>query len=147
VPHLKAQPDVSAIAGALRYADWIAPYASGAIAYASCPSTTPCTSCYVRHTASRNALCTARRDAALRPQTYKLQFDVRPLDRFFYYTTCNWVMWNLLFQGLLAEASVMLYDGSPFMRDGAILFDYCDASASPSSALRPSSSTRSPSAA
>ena len=28
---------------------------------------------------------------------YKLQFDVRPGDRFFYYTTCNWVVWNLLF--------------------------------------------------
>src|SRR5450756_3073592 len=63
-------------------------------------------------------------------KTYKLQFDVRPLDRFFYYTTCNWVMWNLLFQGLLAEASVMLYDGSPFMRQAAILFDYCDAAVS-----------------
>jgi acetoacetyl-CoA synthetase len=55
---------------------------------------------------------------------YKLQFDVRPGDRFFYYTTCNWVMWNLLFAGLSAEASLMLYDGSPFARGAGILFDF-----------------------
>jgi acetoacetyl-CoA synthetase len=57
---------------------------------------------------------------------YKLQFDVRPGDRMFYYCTTNWVMWNLLFSALTAEASVMLYDGSPFERNGKILFDYCD---------------------
>ena len=36
-------------------------------------------------------------------------------------------MWNLLFAGLCAEAAVMLYDGSPFMREGAMLFDYAQA--------------------
>jgi acetoacetyl-CoA synthetase len=34
------------------------------------------------------------------------------------------VVWNLLFMALAAEATVMLYDGSPFARDGMILFDY-----------------------
>jgi acetoacetyl-CoA synthetase len=57
---------------------------------------------------------------------HKLQFDVRPGDRFFYYCTTNWVVWNLLFAGLCAEASVMLYDGSPFARNGRILFDCAD---------------------
>jgi acetoacetyl-CoA synthetase len=57
---------------------------------------------------------------------HKLQFDVRPGDRFFYFCTTNWVVWNLLFAGLCAEASVMLYDGSPFARNGRILFDCAD---------------------
>ena len=48
----------------------------------------------------------------------KLQFDIRPGDRFFYYCTTNWVVWNMLFHGLCAEATVMLYDGSPFERGG-----------------------------
>src|SRR5204862_89831 len=51
-------------------------------------------------------------------------FDVRPGDRFFYYCTTNWVVWNVLFMGLAAEASLMLYDGSPFALGGKILFDY-----------------------
>src|SRR5256885_1518356 len=48
------------------------------------------------------------------------------VERFFYFCTTNWVVWNLLFAGLCAEASVMLYDGSPFARDGRILFDCAD---------------------
>src|SRR3954468_16533137 len=59
-------------------------------------------------------------------KTYKLHFDARGGDRFFYYCTTNWVVWNVLFMGLGAEASVMLYDGSPFARGGKILFDYAE---------------------
>jgi acetoacetyl-CoA synthetase len=36
------------------------------------------------------------------------------------------VVWNLLFAAVAAEASVMLYDGSPFARNGKILFDYAE---------------------
>jgi acetoacetyl-CoA synthetase len=57
---------------------------------------------------------------------FKLQADIRPGDRYFYYCTTNWVVWNILFCGIAAEASVMLYDGSPFARSGTILFDYAE---------------------
>src|SRR6185369_9816551 len=59
-------------------------------------------------------------------KTLKLQYDVRPGDRFFYYCTTNWVIWNMLFHTLAAEATVLLYDGSPFERNGSILFDYAE---------------------
>jgi acetoacetyl-CoA synthetase len=36
------------------------------------------------------------------------------------------VVWNILFCALAAEASVMLYDGSPFTKNGKILFDYAE---------------------
>jgi acetoacetyl-CoA synthetase len=36
------------------------------------------------------------------------------------------VVWNVLFMGLAAEASLMLYDGSPFAKGGRILFDYAE---------------------
>ena len=124
-----AAPEVSGIANALRYADWIAPYAPGAIAYEQLPFDHPLYILFTSGTTGKPKCIVHGAGGTLLSglKMYKLQFDVKPLDRFFYYTTCNWVMWNLLFQGLLAEASVMLYDGSPFMRDAAILFDYCDA--------------------
>jgi len=124
-----AVPEVSGITNALRYADWIAPYAPGAIAYEQLPFDHPLYILFTSGTTGKPKCIVHGAGGTLLAglKTYKLQFDVRPLDRFFYYTTCNWVMWNLLFQGLLAEASIMLYDGSPFMRDAAILFDYCDA--------------------
>ena len=122
-------PDVAGIGIARRYADWIAPYAPGAIEYAQLPFDHPLYILFTSGTTGKPKCIVHGAGGTLLQslKTYKLQFDVRPLDRFFYYTTCNWVMWNLLFQGLLAEASIMLYDGSPFMRDAAILFDYCDA--------------------
>jgi len=35
-------------------------------------------------------------------------------DRFFYFTTCGWMMWNWLVSGLAVGSTVILYDGSPF---------------------------------
>jgi acetoacetyl-CoA synthetase len=42
-----------------------------------------------------------------------LHADLGPDDRFFWYSTTGWMMWNFLVSGLVAGASVVLYDGSP----------------------------------
>src|SRR5947209_6113303 len=39
--------------------------------------------------------------------------DLKPADRFFWYTTTGWMMWNLLIGGLLNGTTILLYDGSP----------------------------------
>ncbi|MES9871394.1 MAG: acetoacetate--CoA ligase [Sedimenticola sp.] len=57
----------------------------------------------------------------------RLHSDVKPGDRIFYFTTCGWMMWNWLVSGLAAEATLLLYDGSPFHPDGNTLFDYAEA--------------------
>jgi acetoacetyl-CoA synthetase len=56
-----------------------------------------------------------------------LHTDVKRGDRLFYFTTCGWMMWNWQVSGLAAEATLLLYDGSPFYPSGNILFDYADA--------------------
>ncbi|MGI9405373.1 MAG: acetoacetate--CoA ligase [Hyphomicrobiaceae bacterium] len=56
-----------------------------------------------------------------------LHCDLKPGERLFYFTTCGWMMWNWLVTGLAAEATLLLYDGSPFAPDGNILFDFADA--------------------
>ncbi len=48
-------------------------------------------------------------------------------DRVFYFTTCGWMMWNWLVSALACEATVLLYDGSPFHPNGNALFDFADA--------------------
>jgi len=57
---------------------------------------------------------------------HKLQCDIRPDDKVFYFTTCGWMMWNWLVSVLASEASVMLFDGSPFCPDGDMLWDYAE---------------------
>ena len=44
---------------------------------------------------------------------HALHFDLGPDDRFFFYTTTNWMIWNWLVAGLLVGATIVLYDGSP----------------------------------
>jgi acetoacetyl-CoA synthetase len=58
---------------------------------------------------------------------HQLQGDVKAGDRVFYFTTCGWMMWNWLVSGLASGATLLLYDGSPFVGRGSILFDYADA--------------------
>ncbi|MBZ0215347.1 MAG: acetoacetate--CoA ligase, partial [Fimbriimonadaceae bacterium] len=57
---------------------------------------------------------------------HQLQCDIRPGDKLFYFTTCGWMMWNWLATALACEATLCLYDGSPFYPDGNVLFDYAD---------------------
>ncbi|WP_079178326.1 acetoacetate--CoA ligase [Streptomyces mangrovisoli] len=42
-----------------------------------------------------------------------LHLDLRPGERFLWYTTTNWMMWNMVVSGLLVGATIVLYDGSP----------------------------------
>ncbi len=44
---------------------------------------------------------------------HALHHDLGPADRFFWFTTTGWMMWNYLASGLLVDAAVVLYDGSP----------------------------------
>ena len=42
-----------------------------------------------------------------------LQSDLGPGDRFFWFTTTGWMMWNYLISGLLVGSTIVLFDGSP----------------------------------
>jgi len=42
-----------------------------------------------------------------------LHSDLGPGDRFFWFTTTGWMMWNYLVGGLLVGTTIVLYDGSP----------------------------------
>src|SRR5205085_2839440 len=49
---------------------------------------------------------------------HQLHGDVKPDDRLFYFTTCGWMMWNWLASGLASRATLLLFDGSPFVQRG-----------------------------
>ncbi|HEX2879479.1 MAG TPA: acetoacetate--CoA ligase [Polyangiaceae bacterium] len=42
-----------------------------------------------------------------------LHGDIGQGDRFFWFSTTGWMMWNYLVSGLLVGATIMLYDGNP----------------------------------
>ena len=42
-----------------------------------------------------------------------LHLDAQPGNRYFWFTTTGWMMWNFLVGVLLSEASIILFDGNP----------------------------------
>jgi len=55
-----------------------------------------------------------------------LHVDARAGDRIFWFTTTGWMMWNFLVSGLLTDAAVVLYDGSPGHPDMDVLWDLAE---------------------
>ncbi len=56
----------------------------------------------------------------------RLHINLGPEDRFFWFTTTGWMMWNLLVGGLLAGATAVLYDGSPAHPDTNALWGFAE---------------------
>ncbi|MGO2134357.1 acetoacetate--CoA ligase [Marinobacter sp.] len=52
-----------------------------------------------------------------------LHGDVGPEDRFLYFTTCGWMMWNWQASALLTGAAVITLDGSPGYPSLSMLWD------------------------
>ncbi len=52
--------------------------------------------------------------------------DLKPEDRFFFQTTCGWMMWPWLVSGLASNATLVLYDGSPLIGKGDFLWQMAE---------------------
>jgi acetoacetyl-CoA synthetase len=55
-----------------------------------------------------------------------LQSDIGESDRFFWFSTTGWMMWNYLVSGLHVGATLVLYDGSPGYPDLSRLWRLCE---------------------
>ena len=51
-----------------------------------------------------------------------LHHDLGPGDRFFWFSTTGWMMWNLLVSGLCVGATIVLFDGDPGWPDRGALW-------------------------
>jgi acetoacetyl-CoA synthetase len=55
-----------------------------------------------------------------------LHCDLGPGERFFWFTTTGWMMWNFLASGLLVGSTIVLYDGSPAHPDLSTLWQLAE---------------------
>ena len=53
---------------------------------------------------------------------HSIHCNINEYDKVFYFTTCGWMMWNWLISSLASKATIILYDGSPFIPDKKYLF-------------------------
>ena len=129
VPYTKAAPDIGGLKNAVLIDDFIKDQPGGAVPYRSMPFNSPLFIMFSSGTTGMPKCIVHGAGGTLLKHLCELvlQCDVKPGDRVFYFTTCGWMMWNWLISALGAEATLLLYDGSPFHPDGNILFDYMDA--------------------
>ncbi|MGE0734368.1 MAG: acetoacetate--CoA ligase [Alphaproteobacteria bacterium] len=128
LPYTQARARLDGIRGAVLLPDYVAPYAAQDIAFVDTAFNDPL---YILYSSGTTGVpkCIVHGVGGtllkhLSEQT--LHCDVKPGDKLFYFTTCGWMMWNWLASGLASEATLVLYDGSPFYPDGNRLFDYAD---------------------
>jgi acetoacetyl-CoA synthetase len=129
VPYASPQPDVASVPRAVRLADFLAPFEAKALAFVPLPFNHPL---YILYSSGTTGVpkCIVHGAGGvllMHLKEHVLHGDVKPGDRLFYFTTCGWMMWNWLVSGLAAGATLLLYDGSPFLERGRVLFDYADA--------------------
>ncbi|ENO97003.1 acetoacetyl-CoA synthetase [Thauera phenylacetica B4P] len=130
VPYVHREHDLSHVPHARLYADFVAPFHFvDDIEFAQLPFDHPLYIMYSSGTTGVPKCIVHCAGGALLQhlKEHKLHGDMKPGDRVFYFTTCGWMMWNWLVSALAAEATLLLYDGSPFAGDNRILFDYADA--------------------
>ena len=56
----------------------------------------------------------------------RLHQDLGPGDRFCWFTTTGWMMWNYLVSGLLTGATIVLFDGDPAAPSLETLWDMAE---------------------
>ena len=59
----------------------------------------------------------------------QLHCDLKKDNKIFYFTTCGWMMWNWLISSIASQATIILYDGSPFFPEKDSLIKIADTEA------------------
>lgn len=57
---------------------------------------------------------------------HALHLDLGPNDRYMWYTTTGWIMWNAQITGLLVGASICIHDGNPGYPDLGTLWSFAE---------------------
>ena len=123
------EPDISGIRNAVPWADFVGAQLPDEIEFAHLPFGHPLYIMYSSGTTGAPKCIVHSVGGTLLKhlEEHRLQGDIKRNDRVFYFTTCGWMMWNWLVSALASEATLVLYDGSPFAPSPTVLFDYADA--------------------
>ena len=127
VPTLSEDPDLSGITAAVRWDQYVAAGPEEPT-FVPLPFDHPWYVLYSSGTTGPPKCIVHRAGGALlmHLKEHQLLSDIHRGDRVLYYTTTGWMMWNWLVSALASGATIVLYDGSPFVPGPDHLFDIVD---------------------
>jgi acetoacetyl-CoA synthetase len=129
VPYAAAEPDMRSLVNTRLWADHLATFEARAVEFTPVPFHHPLYILYSSGTTGvpKCIIHSVGGTLLMHLKEHRLMCDIRPGDRVFWFTTCGWMMWNWLVSALASEATLLLYDGSPFHPSGNVVFDLADA--------------------
>ena len=129
VPYARDEPPTGGLSRTVLFEDFVAGYEAGNIDFVQVNFNDPLVILYSSGTTGMPKCIVHGHGGSLLQnlKEHRLHSDIKSGDRLYYFTTCGWMMWNWLAAGLASEATLLLYDGSPFHPDGNAIFDYADA--------------------
>ncbi len=119
VPYVNEDVDVSDLPNAFKWGEFLDSDPVDEIEFTSLPFNHPLYIMYSSGTTGlpKSIVHGAGGTLLQHLKEHQLHTDLKPGDKIFYYTTCGWMMWNWLVSALASEATLVLYDGSPFYPD------------------------------
>src|ERR687897_3419678 len=128
LPYLKADPNLSRIDRATSWNDVLARGEGARLDFEQVPFDHPLWVLYSSGTTGLPKAIVQGRGGILLEQLKKIQLhvDAQEGERFFWFTTTGWMMWNFLISGLLTRAAIVLYDGSPGHPDMNVLWELAE---------------------
>jgi acetoacetyl-CoA synthetase len=125
---LSEAPDVSGIDGGVSWDDYLEPHRGAPLEFERLPGAHPVYILYSSGTTGKPKCIThgALGTLLMHLKEHQLHCDVRAGDRFLYFTTCGWMMWNWLVSALGSAATIVLFDGNPAHPSPAVLFDIAE---------------------